>query len=94
MRAEGRMARRLLALAGLALLIGGTSVDGAGAAPQQQTLTPVTQSVLSPPRWYHGDDGRFHLSYELELTNAVEIPVTVSSLGVLRRSGGRYRDTL
>lgn len=47
------------------------AVDGAGAATPQQTLTPVTQSVLSPPRWYHGDDGRFHLSYELEMTNAV-----------------------
>lgn len=45
--------------------------------------------MLSPPRPYHGDDGRFHLRYELELTNAVPVPVTVASLGILRGSGGR-----
>jgi hypothetical protein len=72
-------------LAGLALLACGTAV--ADAAPQ--VLTPVTQSVLSPPRWYHADDGRFHLEYELELTNAVPVPATVTSIEVLRGGGGR-----
>jgi Peptidase family M23 len=56
-----------------------------------QVLTPVTQSVLSPPRWYHADDGRFHLQYELELTNGVPAPVDVTSLRVLRADGQRIK---
>lgn len=89
------VARRAL-LAGLAMFACGLSVatgvalglgaSPAGAAPQ--VLTPVTQSVLSPPRWYHGDDGRFHLKYELELTNTISLPVTVTDIKVLRRGGG------
>ncbi|MCB0875677.1 MAG: M23 family metallopeptidase [Solirubrobacterales bacterium] len=58
-------------------------------AAHPQALTPVTQTVLSSPRWYQADDGRFHLSYELELTNAVPVPVTVASIEVLRGSGSR-----
>jgi pimeloyl-ACP methyl ester carboxylesterase len=46
-------------------------------------LTPVIQSVLSPPRWYPGDDGRFHLHYELMLTNTVPLAVDVTSVEVL-----------
>jgi hypothetical protein len=51
----------------------------------------VTQSVLSPPRWYRADDGRFHLQYELELTNAVSMPVGVTSLQVLGANGWRIK---
>ena len=85
---------RRLALAALALLVVAASswaaaASRADAAPPEQKLTPVTQSVLSPPRSYRADDGRFHLSYELELTNAVPIPVTVTSIAVLRGNGGR-----
>ena len=46
-------------------------------------LTPVIQSVLSPPRWYQGEDGRFHLQYELMLTNTVPLTVDVTSVEVL-----------
>jgi murein DD-endopeptidase MepM/ murein hydrolase activator NlpD len=46
-------------------------------------LTPIVQSVMSPPRWYAGDDGRVHLQYELELTNTVPLPVDVVSVEVL-----------
>jgi hypothetical protein len=56
-------------------------------------LTPVIQEVLSPPRWYHGDDGRFHVEYELKLTNATRVPVTVTSLQV-RRADGQRIETL
>jgi hypothetical protein len=88
------LTRHRLALAGLALIVAAGSswtaaAVGADAAPPQQALTPVTQSVLSPPRWYRADDHRLHLSYELELTNAVPVPVTVTSIEVLRGGGGR-----
>ncbi len=95
MRARRRWTGAQLALKGLSLLIVATTValavDRAGAAPPQQTLTPVTQSVLSPPRWYQADDGRFHVSYELELTNAVPVPVSVTSVGIVRGSGKRIQ---
>jgi hypothetical protein len=57
-----------------------------------QTLTPVTQSVLSPPRWYDADDGRFHLLYELELINGIPVPVQVTSLQVLDADGRRIEN--
>jgi len=90
-------ARRLIALAVLlAIAIGLPTVAWSRAAepsPQTRathdTLTPVLQRVLSPPRWYHADDGRFHLEYELRLTNAVSVPTSVTSLEVLRAGGHR-----
>jgi hypothetical protein len=45
-------------------------------------LTPVIQSVPSPPRWYPGDDGRIHLQYELILTNTVPLAVDVTEVEV------------
>jgi murein DD-endopeptidase MepM/ murein hydrolase activator NlpD len=56
-------------------------------AGEPSTLTPVVQSVLSPPRWYPGDDGRFHLPYELQLTNTLPIPVDVTEIDVLDGHG-------
>lgn len=72
-----------LSIAAAAVLGPGTSPAGASA----QELTPVTQKVHSPPRWYHGDDGRFHLKYEVLLTNAVNLPVTIASIEVRRGNG-------
>lgn len=46
------------------------------------TLTPVVQSVLAPPRWFLGDDGHFHLQYELLLTNTVALAADVTSIEV------------
>src|SRR5947207_13592936 len=57
-----------------------------------QTLPPVTQSVLSPPRWYRADDGRFHLLYELELINGVALPVKLPSPQVLAAHGRRIEN--
>jgi hypothetical protein len=82
---------------GLALVVCGLSIAaaavlGPGASPAgaaAQKLTPVVQKVHSPPRWYNGDDGRFHLKYEILLTNAVPLPVTISSIEVRRGNGGR-----
>src|SRR4051795_8632121 len=60
-------------------LPGGTTTGREAPAREQMSpeavLTPVTQSVLSAPRWYPGTDGRVHLQYELMLTNTVPLPV-------------------
>ncbi len=51
------------------------------------TLTPVVQKVLAPPRWYRGDDGRYHVEYELQLTNTIPLGVDVTDIGVLDGHG-------
>ncbi len=56
-------------------------------------LTPVIESVLSPPRWYRGDDGLFHMEYELLLMNAVPLPVDVTGIEV-RDGHGRSIESL
>lgn len=89
----GTLSRALvvaLALAACGLSIAVAIVMGVGASPAgaaNQKLTPVVQKVHSEPRWYHGDDGRFHLKYEVLLTNAVPLPVTISSIEVRRGNG-------
>lgn len=55
-------------------------VDGA--------LTPLLESVLSPPRWFTGTDGRVHLVYELLVTNTIPAPVTVSAVDVRDAESG------
>lgn len=45
-------------------------------------LTPLLDRVLTPPRWFTGSDGQVHLVYELVLTNAVPMPVTVNAVEV------------
>lgn len=52
----------------------------------------MIQSVHSTPRWYPGVDGRFHLQYELILTNTVPLPIDVTALAVL--GDGRSIDEL
>jgi hypothetical protein len=54
-----------------------------------EQFTPVIQSVLAPPRWFQGADGRVHLTYELLLTNAVPVPVTVTAVEVRDAAAGR-----
>lgn len=82
----------LLVLAAAALVVGGRSNRSNGSsiasAAGEHTkvdvaLTPVIQSVMSPPRWYPGDDGRFHLQYELMLTNTIPLPLDVTAVEVL-----------
>jgi len=80
----------LVAIAAVALVAAGRSTGGdsstataaGGHTTTEVQLTPVIQSVLSPPRSYPGDDGRFHLQYELVLTNTVPLPVKVTSVEV------------
>ena len=52
-------------------------------AQSADRYTPVVMSVFAPPRWFKGADGRFHLVYELTLTNGFPVPITVRSISVL-----------
>ena len=54
-----------------------------------EQYTPVLQRVLAPPRWFTGADERVHLTYELILTNAFPVPVTVAAVDVLDPETGR-----
>jgi murein DD-endopeptidase MepM/ murein hydrolase activator NlpD len=69
-----------------------TASAGGEEASDDVMLTPVVQSVLSPPRWYQGDDGRVHLQYELMLTNTIPLDVDVTEVEVL--GDGRTLDVL
>jgi hypothetical protein len=53
------------------------SIDAQPAAP-----TPLLAEVLAPPIPVPTTDGKVHLAYELQLTNAVGQDVTVSSVSV------------
>jgi Peptidase family M23 len=48
-----------------------------------ERYTPLVMSVFAPPRWFKGVDGRFHLVYELTLTNGFAVPVSVRSVSVI-----------
>jgi hypothetical protein len=65
------------------LFLGLTAVTAQTAPTITDRYTPVVQSVPSPPRWFHGTDNQVHLAYELVLTNAFPVPVTVTSIEVL-----------
>ena len=52
-------------------------------AQSADRYTPLVMSVFAPPRWFKGADGRFHLVYELTLTNGFPVPITVRSISVL-----------
>jgi pimeloyl-ACP methyl ester carboxylesterase len=51
-------------------------------------LTPLLDTVLSPPHWFTGTDGRVHLVYELVLTNALPVPITVNAVEVRAADSG------
>jgi hypothetical protein len=63
-------------------------VQAPASAASGDQYTPVIQSVPSPPHWFKGTDDRFHLVYELLLTNTIIVPVTVASVEVLDADRG------
>lgn len=56
--------------------------------PPGWRFAPLNEAVQSPPRWFTGTDGKFHLVYELLLTNAMTITATVSMVEVLDADSG------
>jgi hypothetical protein len=75
-----------LAICALSLSSCSNELASTGSEPSQPPggshLTPLLDSVLSPPHWFTGTDGQAHLVYELLLTNIVPAPVTVSAVEV------------
>ena len=58
------------------------------AAPaRSDKLTPVVLDVPTTPSWFKGMDDRFHLQYELFLTNAVPVEAQVKAIDILGKGG-------
>lgn len=51
-------------------------------------FTPLIEAVQSQPKWVTGPDGKTRLVYELLLTNAMTLPVTVSVVEVRDANSG------
>lgn len=92
------MRRAVMVCAGLALLTltaactatGGTlSSPGSSAAPEPRVsvppaYTPVTVQQLGAPTLpFKGSDGKYHVVYDLQLTNAATVPADIQKIDVL-----------
>lgn len=76
-----------LLLLGLAIVPARAQATPIPASIAEQ-YTPLIQSVSTPPRWFTGSDDKVHLAYELLLTNAFAVPITVSAVEVLDAATG------
>ncbi len=83
----------MAAAVSLAIAARSASAGAASQRTESAAPTPVVQRVLSPPRWFRGDDRSFHMQYELVLTNTLPLPVDVTEVQV-RTGGGRTVETL
>jgi hypothetical protein len=81
-------ALRLLALLASGLVTPRVSAQATPVPPSGEQYTPIIASGLSPPRWFTGSDGTVHLAYELLLTNAFAVPITVTAVDVLDEATG------
>lgn len=84
--------RQLVSLAAVAVVVVAAPTAAADAAPvDRNPLSPVIASMI-PQREVvavRGSDGRFHVLYELLLTNTVGSPATVGPVRILNASNGR-----
>ncbi|SFU74344.1 Peptidase family M23 [Polaromonas sp. YR568] len=67
------------------------NLEFAGARDQN---TPVLLSAASRPIPFRGADGRVHIDYELQVTNARAVPVKLVSLEVLDAASGKVLSTV
>jgi murein DD-endopeptidase MepM/ murein hydrolase activator NlpD len=93
--ARGATALLLLLAACASTLLAASPATGEPPAARASALqfTPVVQRVMSPPRWFEGADGRIHMKYELELTNAATVGLDIAAVEV-RNGAGRPIETL
>src|SRR5437867_8231973 len=61
-----------------------TSLESGGVASAESAdqLTPVLAAVVAVPAPVHQTDGLWKLPYEIALTNATDVPVTIESVEV------------
>lgn len=64
-----------------------------GIAPSTQ-FTPLVAEILTVPQPVKGSDGRYHMAYELLLTNAIIAPVEVKTVEVRDSATGRVVSAL
>lgn len=74
--------QRLVVAVLVAVTIVGAGPAAAASGPPADRYTPVVMDVMSTPQWFRGADGRFHLVYELELTNGFPVGANVVSVTV------------
>ena len=67
---------------------------GGGKQTPQGKQTPLLMRVLDPPQPVKGSDGKYHLVYELVLTNSSPGTATVESVKTLDAKSGEVVDTL
>lgn len=81
----------LVTIAALSLSSGliapASGTAGVAAPHRDQKTTPVISEVITEPSWFKGMDGRFHMQYELLLTNAVAIETQVKAIDILGNGG-------
>jgi hypothetical protein len=64
-----------------------SGTDKPGISPSTQ-FTPLASQVLTTPQAVKMSDGKYHLAYELLLTNATDVAVDVQSVAVRDASNG------
>src|SRR5438046_9015693 len=71
--------RRLVAIAVLSTAV--LVFTSTRASSRADQITPEIASALTPnTQPYHGTDGRYHVVYELALTNAMPTPATLQKI--------------
>jgi len=63
-----------------------TGQPGPSSTPDQ--YTPLVPDVLTAPQWFTGTDGRAHLVYEVELTNAFAVAMDLTKVVVADGASG------
>ena len=70
----------------------GDSVDDAKLIQVPDAYTPVVMGSLSAPTFpFLGTDGKYHVAYDLELTNASRVPTTIDKLDVVSAAAPVWR---
>src|SRR5215212_1901982 len=67
---------------------------GGGKQAPQGKQTPLLMRVLDPPQPVKGTDGKYHLVYELVLTNSSPGTATVESIKTIDAKSGEIVDSL
>ena len=73
---------RLAVLVSALIVAAGISIPRAGVAETDPELTGLAASLLASPSAVRGTDGRFHIAYELVLTDSIRFAVDVEQVEV------------